>query len=76
MISWHRLWAKSNNRTWVQFECDKNWFCFCLFTYTVQLLLHNLLERVGEVRLKLDVQGQGSGNILDVDGQVIGDLEN
>ena len=42
----------------------------------MQLLLHNLLERVGEVRLKLDVQGQGSGNILDVDGQIIGDLEN
>ena len=35
------------------------------------LLFHSWLERVGGfgggVRLKLDVQGQGGGNILDVD---------
>ena len=30
----------------------------------------------GEVRLKLDVQGQASGRILDADGQGIGGLEN
>ena len=23
------LWAKSNNRTSRQFECDMAWFCFC-----------------------------------------------
>ena len=23
------LWAKSNNRTRGQFECDVTWFCFC-----------------------------------------------
>ena len=38
------------------------------------LLFHSWLERVGElrggggVRLKLDLQDQGGGNILDVDG--------
>ena len=25
----HSLWAKSNNRTRGQFECDVIWFCFC-----------------------------------------------
>ena len=30
----------------------------------------------GEVRLKLDVQGQASGRILNADGQGIGGLEN
>ena len=30
----------------------------------------------GGVRLKLDFQGQGSGRILDVDEQGVGDLEN
>ena len=43
-----------------------------MFTCTVWLLFHNLLDRKkagGErVRLKLDVQGQRGGNILDVDG--------
>ena len=29
MIPLHCLWAKSNNRTHGQFECDVTWFCFC-----------------------------------------------
>ena len=29
MIPLHCLWAKSNNRTRGQFECDVTWFCFC-----------------------------------------------
>ena len=28
MIPFHCLWAKSNNRTCGQFECDVTWFCF------------------------------------------------
>ena len=29
MIPLHCLWAKSNNRTRGQFECDVTWFCSC-----------------------------------------------
>ena len=29
MIVLHCLWAKSNNRTRGQFECEVTWFCFC-----------------------------------------------
>ena len=29
MIPLHCLWAKLNNRTHGQFECDMTWFCFC-----------------------------------------------
>ena len=29
MIPLDRLWAKSNNRTSGQFECDVTLFCFC-----------------------------------------------
>ena len=29
IIPLHCLWAKSNNRTRGQFECDVTWFCFC-----------------------------------------------
>ena len=29
MIPLHCLWAKSNNSTRGQFECDATWFCFC-----------------------------------------------
>ena len=79
MIPWHYLWAKSNNRTGGQLERHVTWFC--LFTCTVWLLFHSLLERVcgcvlcvrggvGEgVRLKLDFQVPGGEKILDVDGQ-------
>ena len=48
----------------------------------MQLLLHSFLERVvvvvmGEgVRLKLEVQVHVDINILDVDGQEVGGLEN
>ena len=44
----------------------------------MRLLFHKLLERVRRgVRLKLDVQGQGGGAILDVVGQEgMGGLQN
>ena len=47
MIPLHGLWAKSNNTTLGQFECDMTWFCFCFdfvrsFTCTVRLLFHSL----------------------------------
>ena len=29
MIPLHCFWAKSNNRTRGQFECDETWLCFC-----------------------------------------------
>ena len=29
VIPLYFLWAKSNNRTRSQFECNVNWFCFC-----------------------------------------------
>ena len=29
MIPLHCLWAKSNNKTRDQFECDVSWFRFC-----------------------------------------------
>ena len=41
----------------------------------VRLLFHSLLKRVG-FHLKLHVEGQGGGAILDVDGQWVGGLEN
>ena len=59
MLTLHCLWAKSNNRTCCQFECDVPWFCFC----------------VDFVRLKLDVQRQGGGKISEVDGQGVGVLK-
>ena len=44
----------------------------------VRLLFHSLLVNVGGwgVRLKLNERGQEGGNILDVDRQGVGDLEN
>ena len=70
MISLNCLWAKSNNRTRGQFECDVTWYCFC-FDF-VRLHARYLLVREGErggVRLKLNVPGQGDGRICDADGQ-------
>ena len=32
MIPLHCVWAKSNNRTRGQFECDVVWFCFVLIS--------------------------------------------
>ena len=44
MIPLHCLWAKSNNKTRAQFECDMILFLFWFlsFTCTVQLLFHSL----------------------------------
>ena len=51
MIPLHCLWAKLNNQTRGQFECDVTWFLFLFwfrsFTCTVLLLLHSLLKRAG-----------------------------
>ena len=51
MTPLHCLWAKSNNRTRGQFECDVTWFLFLFwfhsFTCTVLLLFHSLLKGVG-----------------------------
>ena len=73
MMTFHCLWAKSNNRTRGQFECDVTWFCFC-FDFVRSLprcrCCSSLLQRVGGcVCLKLDVQAQRGGKILDVDGR-------
>ena len=84
MIPLHCLWAKSNNRTRDQFECDVTGFVFVLvsfrnFTDTVWLLFQSFFTLKGEwagIRLKLDIQGQSSGKILDVDEQGVGSLEN
>ena len=83
MLPLHCLWDKLKNRTRGQFECDRELvlllFWFLSFTCTVRLLFHSSLERQGvcgwgegcsgRFRLKLDVQGQGGGKILDVDGR-------
>ena len=71
MILLHCLWAKLNNKRHDQFECDTTWFCFyfdyCLFTCTVQLLFHSSLEIMQGVCLKLDVKGQESEKMLDLE---------
>ena len=60
----HCLWAKSNNRTRDQFECDVIWFCFC-FDFFRSHARYGCCSVVGwrgwggGIRLKLDVQGQG-----------------
>ena len=41
MIPLYCLWAKSNNRTHGQFECDVTWFCFVFF-----LILCNCMKFV------------------------------
>ena len=74
-IPLHCFGAKLNNRTRGQFECDVIWFCF----YFEFVRSHARCGRCsivcyrgcvcGGVRLKLDVQGQGGGTILDLDGQ-------
>ena len=61
MIPLYCLWAKSNNRTYGQFECDVTWFFFFFFDF-VQL------HEICAIHLKLAVQGQGGG-ISYVDGQ-------
>ena len=72
MIPLHCLWAKSNNRTPGQFECDMTWFYFCfdfVRSHARCAFCSIVCWREWGVCLKLDVQGQGGGTILDVDGQ-------
>ena len=75
MIPLHCLWAKSNSKTRGQFKCDVTWFCFCFDFICSHYFIVGWRgwwgeggEGRGEACLKLNVQGQGSGNILDVDG--------
>ena len=79
MISLNCLWAESNDRTCGQFECDVNWFCFC-FDFVFPHARCGCCSIVcwggrARVCLKMDVQGQGGGKILDVDGQGVGVLK-
>ena len=68
--------AKSNNRTRGQFECDMTWFYFC-FDFVrsharcgcCSIVCWRGLEGGVGGCLKLDVQGQEGGNILEVYGQ-------
>ena len=75
------MWAKSNNRTRGQFECDVLGFAFVLISFVHMHGAAVVPQFVGYgggggggggVRLKLDVQGQGGGKNLDVDGQGVG----
>ena len=52
MIPLHFLWAKSNNRTRGQSECDVTFFFFDSFVHiygAVRLLFHSLLKTVGRM---------------------------
>ena len=71
MIPLHSLFAKSNNRKRDQFECDVFGFVFVLILFAHR---NGIIWR-GGIRLKLDVQGQGGGRILDIDGHGVGGLE-
>ena len=66
------MWVKLNNRKRGQFECNVTYFCFCIDFVCSHARYH--LE--SGVCLKLDVQGQGNGKILDTDGQAVEVLEN
>ena len=69
----HCLCSKSNNRTPGQFEHDVTWFCFCFDVVRSHARCGCcsiiFWRRWKRVRLKLDIQGQGYGKMLDVDGQ-------
>ena len=81
MIPLHCLWGKSNNRTRGQLDCDANWLCFC-FDFVLSHALCGCYSIVCWKRwreewgcLKLNVQVQGGGKILDVDGQGLAGVE-
>ena len=69
MIPLHCLWAKSNNRTYSQCECDV--FCFDFVRSYARCGCCSIvcLRYAGGVCLKLDVEGQRGGRLSDVDGQ-------
>ena len=77
IIPLHCLWAKSNNRTCGQFECDVTWFCFC-FDFVCSHARCGCCSIfcwegcASGVHLKLNVQGQVGGKTLDIDGQGMG----
>ena len=79
------MWAKSNNRTLGQFVCDVTWFYFCLISLCsharcgcFSMVCWGGWRKVGGGGgcLKLDVQGQEGGKILDADEQGVWGLEN
>ena len=75
ITSLHNLWAKLHDRTRGQFERNVTWFCFCfnLVRSHVQCCYCSIAcwrgWEGGGFLLKLDVQGQRCGKILDVDGK-------
>ena len=73
MIPFHCLWAELNNRMHSQLKCGMTWFCFYLdfFRSHARYGCCSIVcwRGWGDVRLKLDVQGQGDVKILNVDGQ-------
>ena len=66
------MWAKSNNRTRSQFECDVAWvwFYFDFVCSHAECGCCSIVFQRGWSMdsVKLDVQGQRGGNILDVNG--------
>ena len=62
MIPLHFLWAKSNNRTPGQFECDMNWLGFC---YDF-VQMHGAGSKVNGVEEFLNVDGQGGWRVLKI----------
>ena len=69
MIPLHCFGAKSNNRTHGQFEFDVTWFCFWFdFVCSHAWCVCCSIVCWREFQLKLDVQSQGGGKSLDVDG--------
>ena len=79
MMPLHCLWAKSNNRTRGQFECDVTWFWFC-FDFVCSHARWGCCSIVcwrgcvwGEgVVQNWTSKVQGGGKILDVHGQWAG----
>ena len=74
MILLHCLWAKSNNRTRGQFECDVSGFAFVLISFVHmhgEVVVSLFVGEGGRaLRLKLDIQGPESGAALDAYGQM------
>ena len=66
------MWAKSNNRTRGQFECNMACFFFCfdfVCSHAGAVVVPYFVGKGGVLVEKLNIQDQGGRNILDVDGQ-------
>ena len=64
-------WYRNRKSTWRKDLMTYNSHPWIMFSFNWLVITLR-----GGVRLKLDFQGQGSGRILDVDEQGVGDLEN